>query len=65
MANEERRKDLLQRFDETVRLEVLAQDELDQALASQRNDTTPDPLEVPDVSQEDFGRCSNAGLFGG
>ena len=52
--HEERRKDLFKRLDETVRLEVLAQDEFDQALAWQRNNTTPHLLEVPDLSQEDL-----------
>ena len=32
VATEERRKDLFKRLDETVRLEVLAHDELDQEL---------------------------------
>ena len=54
MAHEERRKDLFNRLDETVRSEALAQEELDQALATQRHNTTPDPLAFPDLSQEDL-----------
>ena len=54
VAQEERRKDLHWRLDETVRQEVLAQDELDRALARQRNNTIPDPREVPGLSQQDF-----------
>ena len=54
VAHEERRKDLVKRLDETARLEVLAQDELDQALARQRNNTTPDSLEIPVLSQKDL-----------
>ena len=54
VGNEERRKDLVKRLDETPRLEVLAQDELDQALARQRNNTTPDSLDIPVLSQKDL-----------
>ena len=53
VANEERRKDLFKWLDETVQLEVLAQDELDQALARQRNNTTPNPMEVLELSLGD------------
>ena len=45
VVHEECRKDLFTRLDETIRSEVLAQEELDQALAKQRHNTTPDPLE--------------------
>ena len=62
VAREERRKDLFKRLDEKVRLEVRAKDELDQALARQRNNTTPDPMEVPGLAAVEAAKGLKANL---